>query len=288
MTSIAKKNSRVVGVLLVFYPEYIDSATRQLNNFLKSISSNVDLILVNNGAAIVSKKDDVLAVIHGNNYLREFSAWNVGLEYCQENGLLENCDLLVFANDTFCHHNKFGLFTRFAFKNKFKRIMNESDKAAMAGEKFSLGLPYTLNGLISNSWISTYLFSFNRPALLKIKSLTPSIPIENFYTTGENGIQFSELVGENLQKQITKWLTGSSATAWRGIKKTGQSGLIELQGKANSIICEKHLSAFASANDIILIDVFDKKFITKLRKIEAFLLKIGNFLGRKKMEIYNN
>lgn len=287
MTQIVT-NNRVVGILLVFYPEYIDGATRQFNNFLKSISPNATLILVNNGAAIVSKKDGVLAVLQGNNNLREFSAWNTGFDYCRKNGLLENCNLLVFANDTFCHHNKFGVFTRFAFKNKFKRIMDESSKAAMAGEKFSLGLPYALNGLISNYWISTYLFSFNRSAFLKIKSLTPSIPIESFYTAGDNGIQFSELIGENLQKQITKWLTGSNATAWRGIKKTGQSGLMRLQGKANSIICEKYLSAFATTNEISLIDVFDKKYIIQLRKIESLIEKIGRLLGHKKTEIYHN
>lgn len=201
--------TRVIGILLVYYPEYVGSATKNFNKFLKSLSSNYDLIVVNNGSAVVSKVDGISAIIEGNNQLREFSGWNTGLQYCEQNRLLKTCDLLVFANDTFCHHNKFGQFTRAAFRDKFKSIMNEPTLPAMAGEKHTLALPYTLNGLTSESWISTYLFAFNRSAFKEIKALTPSIPIEDFYSSNKNGIEFSELVSENLQIHITRWLTGS-------------------------------------------------------------------------------
>lgn len=284
----SKNTIRVVGILLVYYPEYLDSAIRNFNRFLKSLSPNLDLVLVNNGSSIISNEVDITAIIQGNNYLREFSAWDTGLKYCEENGLLKSCDLLVFANDTFCHHNKFGPFTRFAFKKIFKNIMDNPDQAAMAGEKFRLSLPYTLNGLTSESWISTYLFAFNRSAFKEIKTLIPATPIEDFYLSGKNDIKFSNLMSENLQKHIEKWLSGSGVTTWRGVEKTEESGIDNLPGKVNSIICEKHLSAFAKANDINLIDVFDKKPFLLLRKIESLMNKINKLLGNKKPDIYSN
>lgn len=273
---------RVVGILLLYYPEYSVHAVSMFSRFLKSVSPNFGILIVTNRNLTIAPHRDVMAVIPGDNALREFSGWNAGLKYGQQNDLIRNCNLMVFANDTFCHHNKFGLLTQAAFRDSFRKIMNEPRTPMMAGEEFFLGKPYALNGLSSKSWICTYLFAWNRAALEYIPSLTPPTAMEIYYSKNNLGeVIFSDLVSENLAKHIVSWLTGSGKTIWRGVGTKGGNGLGSLQGKANSILCEKYLSAVAVSKGVLLVDVFPKKYWKRLRLIESFSEKCRKWLGRE-------
>lgn len=278
---------RVTGVLLLYYPQYARNAVEVFADFLRSLSEDYGIVIVRNGNVPLAERPDVVAVVDGENALREFSGWNSGLDYFKENIQGEPSELLVFANDTFCHHNRFGVFTRAAFRKTFKAIMNQPAVAAMAGEEFFLGKPYALDGLASKSWICTYLFAWNRSAMAGLGTLTPQTPIESFYARNERGeLVFSERVSENLSKHIVSWLTGSTSTSWKGVGATGASGLEKLQGKANSILCEKYLSASAVSRGVRLVNVFPGESWKRLRRVESLIEKIYFWLGRQKNDIY--
>ncbi len=278
---------RVTGVLLLYYPQYARNAVEVFAAFLKSLSPDYGIVIVTNGNVPLADRPDVVAVIDGENSLREFSGWNSGLDYFKKNIQGDSSELLVFANDTFCHHNRFGVFTRAAFRKTFKAIMNRPAVAAMAGEEFFLGKPYALDGLASKSWICTYLFAWNRSAMAGMGPLTPQAPIESFYARNERGeLVFSERVSENLSRHIASWLTGSTPTSWKGVGATGASGLEKLQGKANSILCEKYLSAAAVSRGVQLVNVFPGTSWKRLRRVESLMEKIYFWLGRKKIDIY--
>lgn len=279
---------RVVGILLLYYPEYSLNAVDVFARFLKSLSGDYTMVIVNNGGLALPDRPDVAAVVAGENALREFSGWQAGLRRCREDGLAQGSELLVFANDTFCHHNKFGMFTRAAFRQSFASLMKQPGVPMMAGEKFFLGKPFALDGLPSDAWICTYLFAWNRSATAQMESLTPPLAMERFYAKDDRGeIVFSELVSENLSRHITSWLTGATQTSWKGVDATGARGLGKLQGKANSILCEKYLSAAAVSKGVGLVDVFGKAHLKRLRRIESLAEKIQRWFGRKKSDVYS-
>lgn len=278
--------THITGILLTYYPSYFEKAVKQFNALLRSLPGKHSLVVVHNGPGLKSVRAG-LEILAGNNSHREFSGWEVGLDYCRRNGLIEQSDLVVFANDTFCHHNKFGPLTRFTFRKALRRLLRDPSTPALAGEVHRLGKPYCIDGLVCDRWVATYLFGMSHALVAQLDRLTPATPMTDFYQQQTDKLEFSDLVSPNLARHIEQWLTGSGATRWKGAAAGEAQTLAQLQGKANSVLCEKYLTARALSSGGKLSDVFASAALRQLRRLEALPSKLALLLGRQQHpEIY--
>ena len=281
-------SQHTTGILLAYYPPYFNEAVRQFNRLLETLPGRYSIVVVNNGPAPGQPGRDHVVVISGDNSTREFSGWDAGVEHCRRNGLLEDSDLVVFANDTSCHHNKFGPFTQSAFRRALRRLLEAPHEPVAAGEIHALGKPFVIDGLTSDRWIATYLFGLSRAAMLRLGCLTPPRPLRDFYCEPEPGrLKFaSDVVSPNLARHIEDWLLGSGNTRWPGNAAIGARTLAQLRGKADSVLCEKHLSARLLANGGSLVDVFGSPVLRHLRRIEAIAKRWPVRVGRPAANVY--
>ena len=261
--------AHITGILLQYYEPYLHRAVAEFDALLRSLPGRHSIVLVCNGRSAEALSISGIEVIAGDNSLHEFSGWEAGLTHCRANRLLEESDLVVFANDTFCHHNHFGPVTRTAFRHALRNLLQAPSTPAMAGEVHRLGTPYLIDGLECDRWVATYLFGMSRGLLQRTPRLTPTAPMAAFYRDCADELAFSERVSPNLARHIERWLTGSGRTRWRGAGTTESHSLTNLRGKANSILCEKHLTAQALNQGAALLDVFASTHLRRLRRVDA-------------------
>lgn len=279
--------AHTTGVLLTYYRPYVDEAVRQFESLLRSLPGSHSMVIVHNGPDQLENDSSVPDALVGDNSQREFSGWEVGLAHCRRNGLLEKSDLLVFANDTFCHHNKSGPVTRFAFRRALGRLLESPSTPLMTGEIHALGKPFSIDGLEADRWVATYLFGMSRGMTRRLERLTPASPMNDFYRRDEAGtLGFSDRISPNLARHVEHWLLGSGQTRWQGVPSTGARTLAQLQGKANSVLCEKYLSAYALARGATLLDVFASAPLRQFRRIEALPKKLAALSGGRSGDIY--
>ena len=282
------------GILLTYYEPYVDHALARFKALLQSLPGRHDVLVVHNGPGGAALSQRVgLQVIDGDNSLREFSGWDVGLEHCRRNGLLEQSDAVVFANDTFCHHNKFGPVTQFAFRQALRRLLRAPAAPVLTGEVHALGKPYQIDGLICDRWVATYLFGISSGLLQRLGRLTPETSIADFYRpkpghcSDDDLLEFSDLVSPNLALHVERWLMGDGITRWQGSSSIdGARTLATVQGKANSVLCEKHLTSRAIALGGTLTNVFSSPVMRQARRLETLPEKLAALMGVRDRKIY--
>lgn len=272
--------THITGILLQYYEPYLEQAVAQFDALLRTLPGRHSVVVVRNGPARRTPSIPGIEVIAGDNSLHEFSGWEAGLAHCRANGLVDRSDLLVFANDTFCYHNKFGPLTRFAFRRGLRGLLQAPSAPALAGEVHRLGKPYLIDGLECDRWVATYLFGMSRGLLQHMRRLTPSTPMADFYRDDAGKIGFSDRISPNLAEHVEQWLTGSGRTRWQGTATGEPRTLGKLQGKANSVLCEKYLTARALDHGAVLSDVFASTGLRQLRRIEALPTKLNALPGR--------
>lgn len=279
---------RVIGILLTYYAPYFERAVAEFDALLRSLSPDAELVIVHNGPVQPDKGSHPFQVIAGDNRLREFTGWQVGLAHIQASECGDQPPMLVLANDTFCHHNKWGPISRWAFRHRFLELMAAPQTPSLAGELNRLGKHFTIDGLRSREWVATYLFAFSPTATSRLSSLVPpDVSMASYYQCKSGKLAFSSSINPELASHIIRWLTGDGAARWRGRGSLPDTPRLEdLQGKANSIICEKRLSAWAVSNGIVLVDVFGQAWIKKLRRLEALPDRLRRLLGRARHELY--
>lgn len=271
----------VLGVYLAYYEDYGVAGVNKFKRFLRKLDANAELIVACNGSVFDLLHDYPAHVIRGNNVLREFSGWESGLDYARSIGVDLDKHLLIFANDTFCYHNSFGPISRFAFARAFKQLMNSPQVAGLAGEVWTFGGVYEVDGFTADRWVATYLFAISGETVKKIGSICPDPPIERFHALDSDQLQFSGILSPNLASHLIRWLSGGTSASWKNHAKADISGLERLRGKANAIICEKYLSAKVIFIGGLLIDVFESRWIRQFRRFENIYARIEKKLLRK-------
>jgi hypothetical protein len=117
----------VIGLLLIYYEHYAVKSIKRFISVLNSVSKdNVLIVIQNNRFDLPQISHPNFHVIAGDNSLREFSGWQAGIQFCNEHKLMPQDGILIVANDTFCHHNKFGPFTRLVFMHNFRRLLSST------------------------------------------------------------------------------------------------------------------------------------------------------------------
>lgn len=271
------KQTRVIGIIVVYYAAYLDSALNEFSNLLERLSDDSMMIVVSTNEKLkITNKPRNSIFIYGNNSLREFSGWESGLAYCRINGLVEGSRLVVFANDTFCHHNKYGLLTRLRFVSVFKRASRNAEFPILAGEIHGFGHQFTICGVTSSVWVCTYLFALTGELIKRMEGILPkdNLTSVTFGHTQESFI--SGNLSSNLASHICSWLLGDGPTKWYGKKNITPENRDSLVGKAKSILCEKYLTAGALAAGATIISVFRNPLYRQLRRLESLSQKARN------------
>lgn len=264
----------VLGIYLAYYESYGVAGVDKFKRFLDGLDAQAELIVACNGPIFDILRDYPARVIRGNNVLREFSGWESGLNYARSSFIDLDKYLLIFANDTFCHHNNFGKISQYAFARSFKQLMKLPSVSGLAGEVWKFGDVYGVDGYTADRWVSTYLFAISGEDMEKMESIYPHPPIERFYIANADQLSFSKCLTSNLINHLNSWLTGGGNSSWKNHAGVETSGLDRLRGKASSIICEMYLSAKVLAIGGVLIDVFENRWIRQLRRIETILSRI--------------
>lgn len=263
-----------VGILLLYYRPFALEAIRRFVDLLKSVSKDYVLVIVENQK--MQLPHTVLHDAHivtGDNSLHEFSGWQAGLDYCKRSGLVPQHGILVFANDTFCHHNKFGPITNWCFVHAFKKLLKNPEKVALAGEVHPTGGVFSLDGQPFSQWVSTYLYAMTVPLSAKVESLTMPLNLDRFFTGHATSDKF--LMGplnENLKNHLVNYLFGLRGSAkWYAAAPISEQNLAKFVGKTKSILCEMHLSAVTIRLGGQLVSVFDNQFVQQARRLERLL-----------------
>lgn len=265
---------KVVGILLVYYEKYAPTAICEFSKLIRSIDRNSKILIVVNGNEIVQNASNDVIYVAGNNSLREFSGWDRGITVARELDILDRSELTILANDTFCHHNKFGPITKNRFRSAFRNAVPARGQLSLIGERFSLGAIAEINGLRFDSWISTYLFGLSTPLLLKLHQVSPPFSINKLvHKPAERGVAMTENVSPNLARRIENWMGVSDgiSSRWYGVQNGNPMSEDQYLGKVRSILCEKYLSAACIANGGQLMDVFPQSTIRQLRRIDKLL-----------------
>lgn len=264
---------KVVGLLVVYYEDYFTSAVTRFESLLTQLSNDYLLILISNNSVLNSSScSDHRLRLEGDNALREFSAWDKGLAYCRDHQLLADDGLLVLANDTFCHHNHFGLITRRAFTSAFRDLLRKSNEPIIAGEVHSFGHDFQILGKSSSSWVSTYLFGMTAELFRRLGRLTPETDMDSFFTGQSEDDFISGPISKHLAKHIQSWLfSPERKNSWYRAGHLNYSNRNSYIGKAKSILCEKFLSAEVISIGGHIRSVFSNPIVRKARKLEKLL-----------------
>ena len=264
----------VVGILLVYYEKYQEAAIRRFSKLVRSVSKNSRVIVVWNGSKSLAKLDPDVIQVDGDNSLREFSGWDKGIATARKLGLLEASDLVIFANDTFCFHNKFGPITRYCFQRAFRNALEDRASLSLVGERFNLGATAVIRGLPLASWVSTYLFAISRPLMRELGQVAPPFDMSFLVHKSASGeVELTDEVSSDLAKYLANWmgLSGTGESMWYGAKVETATSADQQVGKLRSILAEKYLSAACQSLQAKTIDVFPGKAIKQLRRLEKML-----------------
>jgi hypothetical protein len=261
--------SHTACVLVSYYPAYHARAVWELKRLLRPINPDLRLLVVHNGGQVLPLAAST-EVIPGDNAQREFSGYRVGLEALRQRGDLADASLVVFANDTFCHHNKFGWWSRLMWRSALRGLQHEQSPALL-GEVWHTSAGFGLLGHVAKSWVATYLFAVSGRGLPLLPPFCPTTP--PLAGPAVSDLFDSYAASPNLRRHIENWLRKHQGVFLQrqGAAPAAPGTEIDprLCGKAQSILLEMALSAAAVAHGLQLRSPFTSRPLTFLRRLEG-------------------
>ncbi|HED2736222.1 TPA: hypothetical protein R4Z56_004955 [Citrobacter farmeri] len=244
-------------IIALYYPQYY----REVRETILSIFSNFDyyLVFVDNSGVIIPdiEVDSNIKWLAGSNLAGEFSAWDEGYSYLNEQQDIMEDDIIVFVNDTFCHHRFFTGYDEKLYKKAFL----ECDDNCIYGELNSTGEFFGINGLKFSSWISSYFFLGSKKCVDKIMPLnkTLNISIEDSEVILRNlklGKVYIPMFTRELNSHLTNWLFPKDGRGWYRARDVNQGALYF---KLKAIVNEKLLTFSILKNNMRLVDIYNGK-----------------------------
>ncbi len=228
----------VYGVFVSFYPNYAIDSFQRFERLLKRLNPSPNTIIACSVDSPLAKQKN--AIVYSNTHW-EFSGWQEGLDHLSSTHTIEDDDLIVFANDTFCRHRHFGWLDEIGFTLAFKSIAKALDQA-IAGDLCTWKEVISLPGLQNNQWISTYLFAMRYQTLKLLNGLHYSEGEINeiILELNDSQIKFCPQIDPQFSRYINGWLYPTEpGRGWP--KSYGASAELKL-GKIKAILNEKRLS----------------------------------------------
>ncbi len=251
---------KILGILVVYELYKSKNVEHIFLNLLKLLTKNYKIIIINN-----NKYNYQVDHIIGSNVNQEFSAWDEALATVNTN----EYDIIIFANDTFCTRNSWGITKIIKFKRSISKVYN-STKYICAGEISYFGDCFNINGLKSHLWIRTHIFALSYKTYSRIGRISfTNEEVNQLVSIGSDGqLLWGNLVSDNLRDRIDKWLYPSpNEFGWYRAKYVKSDIKIK---KARAILNEKWLSARLVNIDCEFIDFGPKPLVKLFMKAYSF------------------
>ncbi|WP_025822104.1 hypothetical protein [Shewanella marina] len=260
-------------ILVSYYASYKQKAIESIKKFKEVSDLDCKLCVVyNNQSAqdkVVHYQSIIDAEILGSNKGWEFSAWDEGNAWVQENWQPQSNDIIIFANDTFCHHRSFTKVNAAFINDAIKHIK----AGQLVGDKIWFGEVGQINGMVSDSFLSSYLF------LAQQSDLNLLIPFDKVRSDTDfyNALTFDskqiKLKDSNpyIEKRLTDYIFPTEKGKGWYNANCNNSELIKLKGIA--AINEFLLSFTVVAKGGSLAEFYPKPWMKKVIKIQRKILK---------------
>jgi hypothetical protein len=247
-------NSRLyVGVLLLYYDKYAQSALMQFVELMDMTSPRSEIFIVINNESIQDHVVNLLNSVNldrkhpvkwmmGDNTIREFTGWQEALNRLD----ISTHNAIVFANDTFVHHRSFGWWHKKAYSRQI-RLIGASHIPEACGKMVDAGKPLSLDQVEIIRWISTSIFAMNRLAIEKLnKRIHPEQQALSEWVPGiaNEELFFSNRLDNPMKQHMSRWLfqSGDKDTSWYGATQLTLENASNMKEKAMCILSEKWLA----------------------------------------------
>lgn len=259
----------VTIILVVYYPDYLDDALRGILRFARLLALEFRVIVVNNNAELkIAPPLQDVSVLNGSNLFEEFSGWEEGLRHTKS---FSDTNLFVFANDTFSRHRPWTPNLSYRFQTLCRNAIR-SQTPILGGEMNSFSKEFSILGITTHAWISTYMFAMNRGAIEALNfSLFPPTEVLERALRAIDADELFEIFdySPELTEHVTNWLQPKdTSTGWYGATTLNATTRIR---KLKAISFEKYLSAKAAHAGVTL-DSIDNSLLNKMfHKLQARL-----------------
>ncbi len=247
-------NKRTFILYLSYGLNLSDSGLKRIDEISSNLiesSEKIYILIDNKRSNYYSKLDDRTHLISGDNTTLEFSGWDVGYKFIDDNFNLNVNDIIIFANDTFDKRNYSDGGREYLkyFDKKYLEKIIFSNLAIGYMDDF----PKTVNlmGIEYKSWIRSNIFVISYDLAKKIYPL--SFPIARDYIFGtvqERFFKPNMYISENWMAYISSWLFGHEdpnypeyRLRWLKFEVLSEENRSFFQKKCLAILSEHYLSA---------------------------------------------
>ena len=244
-------------IVALYYPHYYEKVRKEIFSIFNN--ANFHLLFVDNSGKIIPENEPDANVqwLKGSNTAGEFSAWDEGYTLLATNDTLGNDDIVIFMNDTFCHHRFFTFYDRILYR----KIVARCTFKGIYGELNSTGTRFTINQLPLTTWISSYVFLSRKENIDRLLPLnTASVMGDEVLARIESGLANRKvdvsLFSDNLNQHLSNWLFPVNGNGWYNAGKTSPAVILF---KLKAIINEKMLTHKALENDLDVNDIYQGK-----------------------------
>lgn len=264
--------SKAVAIMVCYYPDYKAKSKEVICRLMQSLYSDYQLVIVNNNKDMsIGDRHGNTLEIRGSNRGGEFSAWDEGYRYVLENIKMKSDDVVIFANDTFCHHSPFTWLNKMIFKYYLSRLSQNQ----ILGDLHKGKEDFKFENIEFESWISTYIFALRWRTVNKIKPLDKVNEIDGLAQKITLSSKSVTVKGGSvsLNSHLTNWLFSSDKNS--GWYNASNADLALKQFKLNAIMNEKLLAAYAREQEIELIPTRGNFVLKIINRFQRKLLLAG-------------
>ena len=225
-------------------------------------------VVVDNARATASEEaiDRGITRIGGDNKLREFSAWDRGLEWLERRYGPTPDSLVVLANDTLTRPDKRDRVSALQHHvgAAFGRTIDDhlaASTGALIGWVDEYPRPVELFELTLRQWVDTSLVLTTRRTLTRLGPLAVAIDDDRVFAADWRQV-FREPspLSENYRTYLKTYFFGERIDrdfqhGWYAQAPLTEGNFAAFKGKLRSVFCEHLLSARARAHGIPLVDI---------------------------------
>ncbi|EMH4162857.1 hypothetical protein RJ498_002114 [Pluralibacter gergoviae] len=249
---------KVYVVVALYYPSYYEKVQKSIESIFDD--NSYELVYVDNSTENISHRsiNRKELWIKGSNVGGEFSAWDEGYDYINENYTLFPDDVFLFLNDTFCHHHYFTFYDKFLYRKVIKNCREKN----IFGELNGVKKEFAINNYIFSKWVSSYILILTKSSVDKLLpfnkvSSIDEIVLDDIKSKLSDNQVIVPFFSESLNVHLTNWLFPTDNNGWYNAKK---GNLDIYMFKLKAIMNEKFITYSALKNDLIINDIYAIKY----------------------------
>lgn len=256
---------RVFVILLLYTREHLNSSLLYLNKLIRNIVPGLERhdVIVDNAwcGDIEWSLSSESKIIAGDNQLREFSGWDVGIRDLVSNYRPRDNEFVFLVNDTF--HRNYG--AKYLRRFNARSVKRELKAGSLVGWVDGYPASVQLLDFSFRQWIRTSLVIGSYGSLRKLFPFAPQVTDLDLFSD-DIKVFFSDSapLSENYRQYLKTWLfddknDGVFKEAWHSKRALTDENFSFFRSKVNAILCEHLLSARAQRLGIPIFDVRTQK-----------------------------